>query len=122
MTDEIRTCADCHQGFTVTVSEQRYLRGLADELGGAWHLPTRCLACRQARRREMTRVSPDTPDGSYELTCVDCGARFAFGTRDVAYYRARGFAWPRRCRPCRAVRRPPSSSGRPAGQRKGSGA
>jgi CxxC-x17-CxxC domain-containing protein len=37
------------------------------------------------------------------LTCVDCGAEFAFSASEQAFYAERGFSAPKRCKPCRAA-------------------
>jgi len=39
------------------------------------------------------------------LQCADCGAQFEFGVEEQQRFAARGFAEPKRCRPCRDVKR-----------------
>jgi CxxC-x17-CxxC domain-containing protein len=39
------------------------------------------------------------------LTCSDCLQEFVFSAEEQEFYASRGFAEPKRCRSCRAVRR-----------------
>jgi CxxC-x17-CxxC domain-containing protein len=39
------------------------------------------------------------------LSCVECGAQFEFSADEQRHFEARGFAAPKRCRPCRAEKR-----------------
>lgn len=39
------------------------------------------------------------------IACCDCGQDFLHPARDQAFYDSRGFSAPRRCKPCRAVRK-----------------
>jgi hypothetical protein len=39
------------------------------------------------------------------LKCVDCGADFVFTERDQAFFAQKGFTEPKRCRPCRDVKK-----------------
>lgn len=49
------------------------------------------------------------------LTCVDCGAEFAFSASEQAFYAERGFSLPKRCKPCRAAAKARQGGGAPAG-------
>jgi len=98
-----RTCTACERPFVISIAEQAYFVELGQRQGGTWGLPRRCLPCRKASRRARHAVQEDIPDGWYELVCVACGAAFKLGPRDVEYFRARGFQWPRRCRLCRSA-------------------
>lgn len=40
------------------------------------------------------------------VRCVDCGAEFEFTTREQLYYQDQGWDSPRRCKACRAKRKP----------------
>ena len=42
------------------------------------------------------------------VRCVDCGAEFEFTTREQLYYQEQGWNPPRRCKTCRAKRKPAS--------------
>ena len=96
----VRVCRDCEQSFEITSDEQQLFRELAavNEWSG-WTLPRRCSPCRAARRRERLVVRADQPDEWRR--CVDCGDEYEFGGRDKAYFAARGWAPPTRCRDCR---------------------
>jgi CxxC-x17-CxxC domain-containing protein len=39
------------------------------------------------------------------LTCADCGQEFTFTAAEQQFYADRGFAEPRRCSSCRAIRK-----------------
>ena len=39
------------------------------------------------------------------LTCIDCGNKFIFEAGEQAFYRSKGLAEPKRCKPCRDKRR-----------------
>ncbi len=43
------------------------------------------------------------------VRCVDCGAEFEFTTREQLYYQEQGWNPPRRCKTCRAKRKPASA-------------
>jgi CxxC-x17-CxxC domain-containing protein len=62
--DKTLTCRECGAEFTFTSGEQEFYqsRGLMNE-------PSRCPACRSARRRGVTR-----PEREYhEIVCDGCG-------------------------------------------------
>jgi hypothetical protein len=40
-----------------------------------------------------------------KMTCSDCSAEFIFNEREQAFYQTKGFADPKRCKPCRAARK-----------------
>lgn len=100
-----RMCLSCGEGFWISTEEQDRLRQIAREVGGGdWCLPQRCTGCRFERHREMLRV-PEAAEGWHETECRDCGRTFRIGPQDIEYLQARGWAWPRRCRDCRALKR-----------------
>jgi len=97
MADVRLVCIDCGCSFTVTAGEQ------TSRL--AWQLPLRCVECRKSNRavRAADGVFDDGTD--VILSCVNCGHTFVFGGRDKAFFAARGYKLPKRCRPCRGVLR-----------------
>lgn len=40
-----------------------------------------------------------------ELTCLDCGREFTFTTGEQQYFWAKGLSEPKRCKPCRMLRK-----------------
>jgi hypothetical protein len=106
MTDPLppveRICRTCGQPFTITPSEQLFFAALANKTGTDWTLPARCEECRAERRKAREVVNESEVD--VWLVCCDCGVDFLFGGRDRVYFAFRGFARPRRCRPCRTAR------------------
>ncbi len=104
-TDTIhRVCKECGHAFIIDVDEQAYFRDLAERTGERWSLPARCLDCRRQRRSAALAVPASVQEAWYDQVCVECGAEFRIGPRDVATLKARGWAWPKRCRICRAAR------------------
>ena len=55
------------------------------------------------------------------ITCVDCGAQFAFSARDQAFYQDKGYQPPRRCRDCREKRKSGSNAGQNSAPAHGQG-
>jgi CxxC-x17-CxxC domain-containing protein len=55
------------------------------------------------------------------VTCVDCGAEFAFSARDQAFYQERGYQAPRRCKTCRDKRKNAQGGGGGSGHASDSG-
>jgi len=58
--------------------------------------------------------------------CVECGAQFEFTDEEQRRFEARGFAPPKRCKPCRDAKRrrqagPPNTGGRGGGRRREGG-
>lgn len=103
--NETRRCRTCGENFVVSADEIELFRRLAAEKGGEWCLPTRCTPCR-ATRRARKFYNPVVANARDEqLACVDCGEDFIFGGRDRDFFARRGWATPRRCRPCRSARR-----------------
>jgi hypothetical protein len=101
----VRTCHECGADFDVTVDEQQFLQRICARDGRAYRLPANCLACRKARREQQygpPRVVEVGDDQT--LICCDCGTAFVFARDEQEWFRARGFAKPRRCRPCRRAR------------------
>jgi ribosomal protein L36 len=39
------------------------------------------------------------------LTCLDCGREFTFASAEQRYFWAKGLSEPKRCKPCRIIRR-----------------
>jgi CxxC-x17-CxxC domain-containing protein len=70
--DRILTCRDCGQDFAFTAGEQEFYasRGLTND-------PSRCPACRAARRNGQSQsYAPRARSSSgehYETTCATCG-------------------------------------------------
>jgi hypothetical protein len=46
-----------------------------------------------------------TDFGDKVLTCLDCGREFTFTTGEQRYFWAKGLSEPKRCKPCRMLRR-----------------
>ena len=40
-----------------------------------------------------------------ELTCLDCGREFTFASGERRYFWAKGLSEPKRCKPCRMLRK-----------------
>jgi ribosomal protein L36 len=40
-----------------------------------------------------------------ETTCADCGLEFSFTEGEQRYFWSKGLAEPKRCKPCRVIRR-----------------
>lgn len=40
-----------------------------------------------------------------QLTCLDCGREFTFTTGEQRYFWAKGLSEPKRCKPCRMLRK-----------------
>ncbi len=40
-----------------------------------------------------------------KLTCADCGQEFSFTEGEQRYFWSKGLAEPKRCKPCRMIRR-----------------
>jgi CxxC-x17-CxxC domain-containing protein len=69
--DRILTCRDCGQDFTFSAGEQEFYasRSLTND-------PSRCPACRAARRSGGQSSMPRSRNTSgeyYETICADCG-------------------------------------------------
>jgi len=55
-------------------------------------------------KEEITIVDKiDFVDG--ELTCLDCGREFTFTSGEQRYFWAKGLSEPKRCKPCRMLRK-----------------
>lgn len=39
------------------------------------------------------------------LTCLDCGREFTFASEEQRYFWAKGLSEPKRCKPCRMLRK-----------------
>ncbi len=71
--DKTLVCRDCGQNFTFTVSEQEFFasKGFENE-------PSRCPACRAARKQRDRRTSFGGRQESREMftaVCANCGAQ-----------------------------------------------
>ena len=67
--DRVLTCRDCGQDFTFSAGEQEFYASK-----GLTNTPSRCPACRAARRGMSSNSSSRAPRGeSYETTCANCG-------------------------------------------------
>ena len=40
-----------------------------------------------------------------KLKCSDCGTEFVFSDRDQAFFKEKGFTPPKRCKPCRDIKK-----------------
>ena len=40
-----------------------------------------------------------------QLTCLDCGREFTFASGEQRYFWAKGLSEPKRCKPCRMLRK-----------------
>lgn len=70
-TDKTLTCRDCGAEFTFTASEQAFF---ADK--GFTNEPTRCPACRAARRNSGGQNDRNNRRGDrqmYDAVCSECG-------------------------------------------------
>jgi CxxC-x17-CxxC domain-containing protein len=47
------------------------------------------------------------------VRCVDCGAEFEFTEREQQHYAEKGWGQPRRCKNCRAKRKPATAAHNP---------
>ena len=65
--DKTLVCKECGKEFVFTAGEQEFYaeKGFQNE-------PTRCKACRQARK--ASRPAPGAPRETYTTTCANCGA------------------------------------------------
>ena len=65
--DKTLVCRDCGQEFVFTAGEQEFYaeKGFQNE-------PTRCKACRQARKASFFNDTATTE--IYTTTCANCGA------------------------------------------------
>ena len=45
------------------------------------------------------------PDGSIQATCSDCKEPFTISPGEQKFFNDKGFALPKRCKPCRTIRR-----------------
>jgi CxxC-x17-CxxC domain-containing protein len=73
--DKTLTCRECGQAFTFSEGEQAFFaeKGFTNE-------PSRCPACRSARRAQRGRGSYDSP-GGYSSSGYDSG--YGRGPRDM---------------------------------------
>lgn len=62
-TDQTLTCRDCGQEFVWTASEQEFYQSKGFE-----NAPTRCPACRKAKKEQRMSERKMTP-----ITCASCG-------------------------------------------------
>lgn len=44
------------------------------------------------------------------LKCKDCGQNFAFSEKDQKFFESKGFIQPKRCKPCRDLKKQASKS------------
>lgn len=44
-------------------------------------------------------------DGSVTIICTDCKQPFKIGKDEQAFYASKEFVLPKRCKPCRVIRR-----------------
>ena len=67
--DKTLTCRDCGQEFVFTAGEQEFYaeKGFQNE-------PTRCKACRMARKNSRPNNGEAQQREMYETTCAECGA------------------------------------------------
>ena len=68
--DKTLTCKECGAEFVFTAGEQEFFaeKGFQND-------PSRCPACRAARRRERDRINGGRrPREMYRVICSECGA------------------------------------------------
>lgn len=55
----------------------------------------------------MNRIKLDIklPDGTIKRYCVDCPRTFLIKPTEVEFFNSQGWPLPKRCKPCRMVRR-----------------
>jgi hypothetical protein len=53
----------------------------------------------------MSETAPESALTDQTILCRDCGEPFVFTAREAEFFRTLGFTPPRRCRPCRDVRK-----------------
>ncbi|MEN6567383.1 MAG: zinc-ribbon domain containing protein [Veillonellales bacterium] len=68
--DKTLTCRDCGAEFVFTASEQKFFveNGFTNE-------PSRCPACRAARRRQGYDTPGRPPREMNDAICAECGAK-----------------------------------------------
>ncbi len=69
--DKTLTCRDCGAEFVFTASEQEFFaeKGFTND-------PSRCPACRAARKRQSGYGSASRPQREmYDAICAECGAK-----------------------------------------------
>jgi len=54
---------------------------------------------------ETNQTIPEHPVSDRLLTCVDCGHDFVWEIGEILFYQSKGLAVPKRCLPCRKIRR-----------------
>jgi CxxC-x17-CxxC domain-containing protein len=112
-------CVDCGQQFLFTAGEQAFYASK-----GLTNAPTRCKACREARKQQRTDV-PRGPRGGgpaaggpremHTVVCAECGTQTQVPFVPVA-------SRPVYCKDCYEARRPGrASDGRPAHGPRGAG-
>lgn len=92
--DKILTCRECGAEFTFSASEQEFYASK-----GFQNQPSRCPACRAARRAAGGNAQPHGERQMYEVICDGCGC-----TTQVPF-QPRGDR-PVYCRECFAKNRP----------------
>lgn len=55
--------------------------------------------------KEDNSVNDDIDFEDKELACADCGLRFTFTQDEQRFFWSKGLAEPKRCKPCRMLRR-----------------
>lgn len=66
--DKTLTCRDCGNEFVFSASEQAFF---AEK--GFQNKPSRCTACRAARRAQNGGNTASAPRQMYDVTCAECG-------------------------------------------------
>lgn len=72
--DKILSCRDCKETFTFTVSERELFASQ-----GFFNEPSRCAACRAARKEgrggDSSNYRNDRRTETYSVTCAACGGK-----------------------------------------------
>ena len=68
--DKILTCRECGAEFTFSASEQEFYASK-----GFQNQPSRCPACRAARRANGGNAQPRGERQMYEVICDGCGCK-----------------------------------------------
>ena len=67
--DRTLTCRDCSTSYVFAAGEQEFYAQK-----GFQHEPTRCVSCRQSRKRDRGNGSSGGERTMYDTVCTQCGA------------------------------------------------
>jgi CxxC-x17-CxxC domain-containing protein len=104
--DQSINCVDCGQQFLFTAGEQAFYASK-----GLTNAPTRCKACREARKQQRAEAPRGSVRGApremHAVVCADCGAGTQVPFLPVA-------SRPVYCKDCYESHRPERGAGAPA--------